>query len=307
MMRLGIVDALGLRKETDLWHVGIAHAPIETFLHSQPIPPITWLPRKRPFTFIADPFAVRIDNGALMVFVEAFDYRDKRGEIDYYHYSADYRLLANGVALKAATHLSYPYLIAHRGETYMLPEAHRTGKLTLYRCDAMPNQWQPVADLLPLPAIDASVIQHDGRWWMFFALAGADRRALRELHVAYADDLLGPWQLHAGNPVRTGLSSSRMGGTPFIHAGALHLPMQDCTQTYGGAIQFLRVDRLSPSEFAATPIHTLTASGIHLEFPDGIHTIAACSNVTLIDVKRCDRSIGRVGVDWQRRLRRLRS
>jgi hypothetical protein len=296
-----------MRKPTDLWHVGIVHAPVQALLHAQTPPPITWLPRQRSFAFLADPFALRHDSGALTVFVEAFDYRDKRGEIHYYHYAPDYRLVANGTALRAPVHLSYPFLIQHRGATYLLPEAHRTGKLTLYRSVRLPDEWQPVADLLPLPAIDASVIEHAGRWWMFFALPGPDGRALRDLHIAYADDLLGPWQLHAGNPVRTGLASSRMGGTPFMHEGALHLPMQDCSRTYGGGIQCLRVDALSPTEFSATPMATLTAQGFHPDFPDGIHTLASCGDMTMIDVKRDERSIRRIAIDWQRRFRRWRA
>lgn len=293
-------------KPSDIWHVGIAHAPIAHFLDASATPPpITWLPLPRSFAFIADPFAHHHDDGSLTVFVEALDYRIKRGEIHYYHYSPTFELLGQGVALAAAYHLSYPLILTHKGETYMLPEAHRTGKLTLHRATDFPTGWQPIADLLPLPAIDASPIVHNGKWWMFFSLPGENLRPLRELHLAYADDLFGPWTLHAANPVRTGLNGSRMGGTPFIHAGELYVPMQDCSTTYGGAITMLKVTTLSTTAFAAEQVRHITPEAFHPSFSDGMHTLSACGDITLLDVKRTLHSPIRRFIDTKRRLRRL--
>lgn len=293
-------------KATDIWYTGVALAPIERFLGSDDFTGITlhWLPLPRRFSFIADPFAHRHADGSLTILAEALDYRIKRGEIHYYRLDPSYRLVETGIAMCAATHLSYPYLITHAGEIYMLPEAHRTGKLTLYRATDFPTSWEPVADLLDIPAIDASIIQHQDSWWMFFALPGADGKALRELHIAYADSLFGPWQLHPQNPVRTGLDASRMGGTPFVSTGALYLPVQDCETTYGGAINLLEVTHLSRTEFTARLAKSIQPSAIHPTLNDGMHTLSACGDVTLLDVKKIVHSPMRHVIDWQRRLRR---
>ena len=96
-----------------------------------------------------------------------------------------------------------------------------------------------------------------------------------------------------------------MGGTPFVHDGALHLPMQDCSRTYGGGIRILRVDVLSVSSFAATEVVYLAAENLTSDFPDGMHTLSACGNITIFDVKRTLRSPQRYLIDWQRRLNRL--
>ncbi|HVZ29741.1 MAG TPA: hypothetical protein VG839_05070 [Asticcacaulis sp.] len=290
---------------TELWQTGIVHAPAARLLDAKALhtAEITWLPDPGPFRFNADPFGVKHDGG-FTVMVEALDYRIKRGEIHYYTYNADWSLARRGVALRQPFHLSYPSLIEDGGDIYMLPEASRSGKLTLYRAERFPDRWQPVANLLDIPAIDASVIRHDERWWMFHALPGEDNRAMRELHVVHAPSLKGPWTQHSGNPVRTGLDASRPGGTPFVHEGKLHLPVQDCIGGYGVGLNILRIDDLTPDRFAAEVVSNLSPGRLLAGYNDGLHTLSACGDVTLIDVKRLHASGARAWVDLERRITR---
>jgi hypothetical protein len=88
----------------------------------------------------------------------------------------------------------------------------------------------------------------------------------------------------------------------FRHGARLIAPMQDCTATYGGAINLVDVatdggdwralGRLSPGPWAGP-------------FQDGLHTLSAAGPVTLIDVKRGMRSWRRWLIDAERRVRRL--
>ena len=293
------------RRGTDLWQVGIVHRPMGDLLTPGALAAadITWLPSQRSFAFLADPFGLWHE-GELTVFVEAYDYRTKRGEIYYYRYDEAWNMTGTGVALRSPHHLSYPQIIRDGDEIYMLPEAHRSGTLTLYRAERFPDQWTPVSTLLDLPAIDASVIRHQNRWWMFFTLPGPDRRAFRELHLAYADALTGPWTLHAANPVRLAQDSARPGGAPFVHDGELYLPTQDCTHSYGDAVIMLRIDTLTTEAFEAVSVIRLGPEGLNPYYADGLHTISACGEVTLIDVKRIDHSPRR-WIDLERKLRRV--
>ncbi len=294
------------RKTTELWHTGIVAAPIADLMTSAALhaADIRWLPEPGAFRFIADPFGIWRD-GRLTVFAEALDYRVKRGEIHYYTLDAGHRVVAQGVALREPFHLSYPVVVADGDDVFLLPEGHRSGKLTLYRAERFPDKWAPVQTLLDLPAIDASPVRFDGRWWMFFALPGDDNRAMRELHVAFADTLLGPWHLHPANPVRTMLDSARPGGTPFAHGGVLYLPTQDCVGGYGRGISLLRFDTLTETKVETSVVSHLTPEGLRGGWDDGLHTLSAAGDVTLIDVKRLDPSPGRLWIDVQRRLRRL--
>lgn len=288
----------------DLWRVGFIRRPLAQ-VAAAPLnrAEITWIaPPAKTFQFIADPFGIERD-GVLTVFVEAFDYRVRRGEIHFYQYDREDRLVGQGIALAEPFHLSYPCLIEDGGDLYMLPEGYKSGGLTLYRCARFPDRWEPVRRILDVPAIDATVIRHDGRWWMFHALPGAADRAMREMHVQYADALLGPWTPHAANPVRTGFHTSRPGGSAFVQDGALYLPVQDCLDTYGAAIDLLRIDGLTPTDFRATRVRRFEPNGLLEGFGDGLHTLSGLGDVAFIDVKGLRRSPAE---GWMRTLYKLR-
>ncbi|HAL06864.1 MAG TPA: hypothetical protein DCP26_05855 [Brevundimonas sp.] len=290
----------------DEWRIGFIRRPIDHVLKPEGVQAdaVTWLPPcPRRFQFLADPFGIERD-GVLTVFAEAFDYRIRRGEIRYFQYEGD-RLVRQGLALAAPFHLSYPSLIEDDGALYMLPEGYKSGALTLYRCERFPDRWTPVHRLLDLPAIDATVVRRDGRWWMFYALPGPNDRAMREMHVAWADALTGPWTPHAANPVRAGFMDARPGGSAFEHDGALYLPVQECRPTYGAALRLLRVDVLSPTDFLATEVRRFAPDGLLPGFEDGLHTLSGDAEVTFIDVKGLRRSRAEKGIKALYKARRL--
>jgi hypothetical protein len=277
--------------KTDIWHVGFIRRPVADIVQAAPpeAEDIVWLPPQGAYRFIADPFGLKTAEG-FTVFVEAYDYRTKCGEIHYYSYDQDDDLTGQGVALATGSHLSYPYLIRDGGKVYMLPEAYKSGALTLYEATHFPDQWTPVATLLDEPAIDATVTFYQDRWWMFYAVAGPDGLAMRQLHIAYADQLRGPWHKHAANPVHEGYETSRPGGNPILKDGVLYLPVQDCVASYGAAINILRIDTLTPEAFKATPVSRLEPEGLLEGFEDGLHTLSGDADITLIDVKQIKNS-----------------
>lgn len=294
-----------LRPATDLWHVGVVNAPIASFL-TRPLTDlrIDWLPVMRPFCFIADPFGIS-HNDKRYIFAEAYDYREKKGKIVFYEYSNHMGLLRQGDALVKPFHLSYPFLVEHGGEVYMLPEAHRSGKLTLYRARHLPDEWESVCDVLNIPAIDASVLTWEGKWWMFYGIAGKGRKPMRELHIAFADTLTGKWRFHPHNPVHVSDSSARMGGTPFISGNSLYLPTQDCSHTYGGAVSLLKIETLTENDFKCSISRKLAPTQAFAPYMDGFHTLSAFGDMTLIDAKRITHSALRHAINMQRRVKRL--
>lgn len=291
----------------DLWRAGFIRKPLSHVLEPSGLDTsdVVWLPEpSRAFQYAADPFGIERD-GVLTVFVEAFDYRVRRGEIHYVQYDHNDAVIAEGVALTEPFHLSYPSLIEEDGELYMLPEGYRGGGLTLYRCVHFPDRWEPVQTLMDVPAIDATVVKSGGRWWMFYALPGPNDRAMREMHVAWADTLTGPWTEHAANPVRTGPADSRPGGSAFEHEGALYLPVQDCDGAYGQRIRLLRIDALTPDAFEAVEVRRFEPDGVLDGYADGLHTLSGLGDVTFIDVKSLNRSSVEGLVRTQYKLRRL--
>jgi len=277
----------------DIWRIGVVEAPIaEIARHGfPPDAPIHWMPEEGRLKFMADPFGAWID-GRLLLFAEAYDYRTRHGVIELIELSADYSPVRRSVVLREPWHLSYPQVLEAEGDWWMIPEAHRSGVLTLYRAAAFPHRWEPVVRLdLDAPAIDATPFRHDGLWWLAYSPAGPQRWKQGRLHFAFAERLTGPWRLHSGNPVRDDLASSRPGGAAWFEQGVPHLPVQDCTRTYGGAIRVLKVLELSPQRFEAETTAPLLPPSNAGAYRQGLHTLSACGTVTLFDVKRIDRSL----------------
>jgi hypothetical protein len=297
--------------ETDFWQVGLVPAPIAALVEPGKLAAlrsrVTWLPDPGPWRYLADPFAVRRGD-TTHVYVEAFDYRTKHGVIEHHELGPDLAWQGKHVALARSFHLSYPFLVEDQGEVFMIPESHRHGEIALYRAQKFPGGWVRETSLLRgVRGAEASVIRHVGRWWMFYTVVGPDARDQRELHVAHAERLTGPWEVHPQNPVVVDRSGARPGGTPFVGLdGKLMLPVQDCSQTYGGAIRFLQFNLLTPERIVTEHLATQLTGGLVSESHSaGLHTLAACGNVTLFDTKRIARPWGRYAVDLKRRVRRL--
>lgn len=277
----------------DIWRVGLVETPIaEIALRGfSPDAPVHWLPEEGRRKFLADPFGVWRD-GRLHLFVEAYDYRTRHGVIELIELGADFTPVRRSVVLREPWHLSYPQVFEADGETWMLPEAYRSGTLTLYRAAAFPEVWEPVVRLeLDTPAIDATPFHYDGLWWLAYSPTGPQRWKQGRLHFAFAGHLTGPWRTHPGNPVRNDLASSRPGGTAWIEDGLPRLPVQDCTRTYGGGIRLLTILRLDTERFEAEAAASLSLPPGATPYSQGLHTLSACGPVTLFDVKRIDRSL----------------
>lgn len=288
----------------DIWRSGIIRARLDQVIEAASIDgfAIEWLPDAgRRFQFLADPFGVEQD-GLLYCFVEAMDYRDRHGRIEVLVYDRDLKLVERAPCLAEPWHLSYPFVVREGGEYFMLPEAHRSGAQTLYRASEFPYLWEPHAVIdLPHVAVDATPVRHAGRWWLFYSPAGT---TVDELHLAYADKLTGPWQPHPMSPIRRGNDGSRPGGTPLTVGARLVMPVQDCSATYGGAVRMLAFQDLTTDSCSFELGPPIVAPAAFAPFDAGLHTLAACGDLTLFDVKRIDRSIMGKGVGRLGKIRR---
>jgi hypothetical protein len=287
----------------DIWRCGAINAGLSSLLDGAlPAAAVHWLPELGPGEFLADPFGWPAPDGGLHVFVERYDYRDRHGFIERYTLGADGRLNEVRTALRERWHLSYPLVFEGEGAVWMLPEAHHSDGLTLYRADLQLESWHPAARIeLDRVPVDATPLWHQDRWWLFYSPADTKATRFGHLHVAWARELEGPWHPHPGNPVRVDRTSARPGGTAVAIGDRIMLPVQDCSRTYGGACRPLWITRLDETGFEArcgAPLAIPDSAGVYRE---GMHTLAACGDWTLLDVKRVDRT----GRGWLYGLRRL--
>lgn len=276
---------------SETWNAGIVDAPIYTFLtDSSQNQRVYWLPKPRKGTLIADPFGIE-KGDRLSLLVEDFDYAIGKGEISAIE---GIRLAKRGVlfdemrmqhsVIPSWRHLSYPYLIRYEGEIYCIPETHQMREVAIYKAEEYPAKWEKVCVITEGSAIaDATVIQHDGYWWLFGTDCDVDSSS--KLYLWYAEDLFGHWKEHPQNPVKSDVRSSRPAGTPFFYKGQLYRPAQDCSKTYGGRIAINRVLQLTTTEFKEEVAIWLNPYE-ESPYPHGIHTISSVGDKTIIDSKK---------------------
>ena len=232
--------------------------------------------------FYADPFPV-IRDGRTFVFVEDFSHQLGRAVISVVEFDESGPIGMPRPVLDTGSHASYPYVFEHRGEMWMVPETTETETIDLYRAAAFPDVWVKEATLLSnIAASDATLFEHDGRWWMFATVRDGGGSYSDVLHAWWARDPFGPWQAHPRNPILVDIASARPAGRVVHHAGKLIRPVQDCSRTYGGALGLAEIRRLDEDGFeqhvevvlqpgALWPgrrLHTLNRAG-RLECIDG--------------------------------------
>lgn len=265
----------------DHWNVGVVSGSIERFLDPAFIPDVRWLaPPAARHVYVADPFGIDGRDGILF---EAFDHRTQQGVIRAVGGPSGTPTAGESV-LPEAVHTSYPFLVEHDSQIYCLPEAAGTRSVRIFRASNFPDGWDDLGTLVDdVAAVDPTVFEHDGRWWLFFTDKDVDSNAV--LHVWHAPDLLGPWSAHVSNPVKTDVRSARPAGTPFVHGGRLYRPAQDCSTTYGGGIALNEVMELTETRFRERVVHVVRPAAAW-RYPAGCHTLSAIGAQTLIDGKR---------------------
>lgn len=199
--------------------------------------------------FYADPFPY-VHDGRTFVFVEDLDHRSGKGVISVMPFDQDGPTGPAQPVLEEPWHLSYPFLIEHEGEIWMVPESSADATVRLYRADPFPYRWVREATLLAgVEASDATITRHDGLFWMFAATRDGFGSWSDTLSLWWARDLRGPWNAHAGNPVLVDQSAARPAGAMVRRAGRLLRPVQDCTHGYGTGIGLAEVTTLDRERF----------------------------------------------------------
>ena len=239
--------------------------------------------------YFADPFVFERD-GRTHVFCEEFCYAADKGVLSVFEILADGSATSPRPALEEAWHLSYPQVFESGGEIWMIPESRNAERIELYRATRFPDGWTREAVLVDgVAASDATLIEHDGRFWLFATVDADGLSGWDALHLFYADALPGPWTPHPANPVLIDASAARPAGAMYRQDGALWRPAQDCSAGYGGGLSLCVVERLDVEGFSQSLRARLgppPGSRAH-----GAHTLNYGGGFEIVDV---------VGARWKR-------
>ncbi len=256
----------------------VATIPIQDFKNIAETTDVMW----------ADPHLIEHQTGLYMFFEQMHEHNNN-AHIAYAKLDDHGQMINNGIALTAAHHLSFPYVFEHAGGCYMIPETASLNCVNLYKATKFPDQWEHHATLIEnINAADSVLIQHNGLWWMFTSCQShrsVDERD--ELQIYYAEDIEGPWQAHAANPVITGIDRSRMAGPIVSEDGQLYRVSQYGAWRYGYGINTSRIDELTPTSYRETAVLR--------KIPDkksqwvGCHSLCQLGDLTVIDRVRHSR------------------
>ena len=234
--------------------------------------------------FWADPFVLSKPD-AHYIFVEELPFATGKGHIAVLELSRDGRLRNARTVLERPYHLSYPFLFHWEGVLYMLPESGQNRTVELYRCIEFPHRWAPDRVLLSdVHTADATLLVHDGYWWLFMTQATSEQSIHEHLHLYQAPSPLGPFLPHPANPVKSGLRGTRPAGALFSHEGVLYRPTQDCTRVYGEAVVLQRIDTLTRTAFHETEVGRIAPT--QHDTARRIHTLNASEDMRVMDALR---------------------
>lgn len=232
--------------------------------------------------FLADPFVVPGMNGRVLL-CEWMQAKRGRGviarvELDGQGAIADIQLLIDWPPY----HLSYPHVVRIDGKLYCSPESCHSRSVKAFELSADARSVVSERTIFDgFPAVDPTLVQIDGRWWLFCTSA-FDGRSNSHLYAFHAAQPQGPWTPHRANPIVVDVASARPAGRIFKYGNAWYRPAQDCSERYGGALRLSRIERLTPEDYDESPCWSVLPpvgrGGRH-----GVHTINCGDSVTVYD------------------------
>jgi|GEM_PF-2335666 len=252
------------------------HAQPERFIECRPDADEYW----------ADPFLWQRD-GRQVVYYEAYDYRTMRGRLCVGELTDAGRFHVVGDVLSPAHHLSYPFLIEHRGELLMIPESGALECVEIWRCTRFPDRFERIATRFAGQAIvDLTLFHRAGQWWAFCSIGAGHGHDTNGCLYAFAVDspMMRTIEPHARNPIVTDSRVARPAGRVFEQDGQWYRPSQDNSHgVYGHALNLMRIEVLTREDYRETRVQRFDAGfapgliGVHhLDVHRGSVVIDAC-------------------------------
>lgn len=232
--------------------------------------------------YYADPFLFE-HNGRTNLFVEEYPYATQRGIISVAELDGSGTAGPFRPVLQQNAHLSYPFVFAHAGEIYMLPEACESGTVTLFRAVDYPDRWVADRELVNgVPGCDATIVSlDDGSYVMVLVSKRWLGTTWDNQRIFFASSPLGPWTEDQGGLVRIDSAVARPAGAAFARGEKLLRPAQNCSRSYGESMILLDICKPSGAAYREAPVATIKVVGA--DSLQSTHTYNKSSTVEAID------------------------
>lgn len=285
------------------------------FVGPDPLEEDCELPDRRP-DVLFDTYGLKLASDALHTVADPFLFVDEAqdecflfleeqrrgapGRIAAWRISDDLTADFEGIVNVTGGHVSYPFVFAQGGTVYLLPETgsltfgQGTGEVALYAFTAFPTKVEKVATLLVGPFFDSCITRVDDLFYLFTYRDG-------EGLLLLSDRVEGPYRPHPSSPFSTDPAVARCGGALLPPSGGRAFtvrPAQDCSTSYGGDLNLLRVKTLTPDLYEEAPWRDHVLARRYPWSRTGGHHLSQAvwrgRHMTAVDGRRDDLLINRV-------------
>ncbi len=246
---------------------------------------------KTPFNIIsnsfrywaADPFLYERD-GEVYVFAELYDYVLCRGVLGYCKLNGSGRAKWIPIIVEEH-HLSYPCIIEHEEQIYLMPESSEKKEVILYKAIDFPNKWKKekvlredvcFADTTPIKWIeDGFALTHkvDDPYHPQLMLIDLKNK----YHDVNIEKAIGFQSRPAGHAFQV--------GSNFIRPSQFSL---NCDDGYGKGLLFFEYSITEQKDYEENLIQKILPNELRYNkkiLIDGMHTYNASENYEVIDIK----------------------
>ena len=208
--------------------------------------------------FLADPFVIEREDQTFC-FVEEFSYKTNKGKISTYLLSED-SAKPLGTALEEKFHLSFPYLIEHDKDLFMIPESASNNDIRLYKNISFPNEWVLEKILMKnIDAADTVVFYQNDMWFMLTNICSSnfsDHHS--ELHLFSSKKLVSDnWSPAESNPIIFDSLKARNGGCFAYNGQQYRVNQVHANSHYGKALQINAISKITPTTMIEKKIFSM--------------------------------------------------
>ena len=262
------------------WNIGILHQPISSLLDTDQSLNVRWLPSPSEGDQRTEPFGYIAHDGQMNVLYRKKYHSKHTDEIARLRPKPEGILKRSRIMLSSAASLTYPFVVQQPEATYAVISYPHQGRTELFRVAEKNDALDLIKTLIDKALINCTSIFFDGLWWMF----GTDPDAPDNVLLAYhSQQLDGPYQPHALNPLKVDHNGSRPAGSLFMKDGVLWRPALDTSDPDTMSVVVLnRIDELTPQRFREVPMKRF-AGFRGTTYGHGVRTLCAMGNITLVD------------------------
>lgn len=267
---------------SDMWNLGFITDDITDVIKSDKLN-IHWMKHNYTDRWFADPYLLEVTDKQIVVLVEEFCYKLRKGRIARLVVSRpDYVLQDMKIILELPTHLSFPVIYRKDNEVYVMPENSKSGGIVIYRYDDQNFKLEKVQEVSMLPLTDATIVKlKSGEEYVFSTKLPNPNGD--ELQI-YSFD--GKTMLMDEKPIASVSFPSniaRNAGDAFYIDEQMYRPAQDCNKCYGNGIVIQKVNK------EGNTFMFETINSFHSANPDyslGYHTFNMKKGLIVVDGHR---------------------